>query len=130
MGAKVKYETADFPIRTVLFGSIGLAAIMVFFAALMWWLMFHFAAREQRASAQPHPLAQVAGPLLPPEPRLQAKPRQDLLALRAWEEETLTTYDWVDRGEGVVRVPINRAMNLLAQRGLPSTGAGNGGATR
>lgn len=129
MAAKAKYETADFSMRTVLMGSVGLAAIMVFFAALMWWLMLHFAAREERASARPHPLAQVSGPQLPPEPRLQAKPRQDLLSLRAWEEETLTTYDWVDREAGVVRIPIQRAIGLLSQRGFAGA-AREGGATK
>ena len=35
------------------------------------------------------------------------------------ENEVLGSYDWVDQKNGVVRIPIDRAMDLLAQRGLP-----------
>jgi hypothetical protein len=57
---------------------------------------------------------------LPPEPRLQTEPREDLRNLRESEERTLTTYGWVDRNAGVVRIPIDRAMTLTVERGLPS----------
>ena len=36
------------------------------------------------------------------------------------EEQTLHSYGWVDQQAGVVRIPIDRAMELLAQRGLPT----------
>ena len=39
--------------------------------------------------------------------------------LRASEKEQLTTYGWVDRKAGVVRIPIERALDLAAQRGIP-----------
>jgi hypothetical protein len=54
------------------------------------------------------------------EPRLQTNPRGDLQALRAHEEQLLNSYGWVDQGAGVVHVPIDRAMQLIAQRGLPT----------
>lgn len=40
--------------------------------------------------------------------------------LRALEEEQLSTYGWVDEGAGVTHIPIERAMELLVERGLPS----------
>src|SRR5450631_4442495 len=43
-----------------------------------------------------------------------------LKQLRATEENALTTYGWVDRKNGIVHIPIDQAMNLLAQRGLPT----------
>ncbi len=52
-------------------------------------------------------------------PRLQISPTQDLAAFRAQEDRELTTYGWINRTSGVVRIPIERAMDLLAQRGLP-----------
>jgi hypothetical protein len=55
----------------------------------------------------------------PPAPRLQVSPRADLEALRAAENEQLSTYGWVDRQSGVVHLPIARAITLTAQRGLP-----------
>ena len=40
--------------------------------------------------------------------------------MRAAEDKILNGYGWVDQAHGVVRVPIDRAIDMLAQRGLPS----------
>jgi hypothetical protein len=56
---------------------------------------------------------------VPPEPRIQADPGLDLWRLRAHEDKVLGSYGWSDRQAGAVRIPIDRAMELLAQRGLP-----------
>lgn len=53
-------------------------------------------------------------------PRLQLAPAEDLQAFRAREDAELTNYGWVDRTAGVVRIPVERAMELIAQRGLPA----------
>ena len=45
----------------------------------------------------------------------------DLKAFRAEEDAALTTYGWVDKGRGVARIPVEEAMRLLAERGLPRT---------
>ena len=52
--------------------------------------------------------------------RLQAHPRQDLKELREAEDALLKSYGWVDKNEGVIRIPIDEAMKLVLQRGLPS----------
>ncbi len=57
---------------------------------------------------------------LPPEPRLQTNPREDLLKLRASEDATLDSYGWVDKNLGIVRIPIALAMKLTLERGLPA----------
>lgn len=57
---------------------------------------------------------------LPPEPRLQDTPVLDLKAMRDAEDKILTSYGWVDKSKGVVRIPIDKAIDLLAQRGLPA----------
>jgi hypothetical protein len=56
---------------------------------------------------------------LPPAPRLQTNPRSDLERLRAYERARLTTFGWADRDRQVVRIPIDHAMRLLAERGIP-----------
>jgi hypothetical protein len=56
----------------------------------------------------------------PAEPRLQTTPALNLKAIRAAEDQALNSYGWVDQQKGVVRVPIDRAIDLLAQKGLPS----------
>lgn len=54
----------------------------------------------------------------PPGPRLQVAPRADLDRLRARESDRLTTFGWVDQDKQIVRMPIERAMKLLSERGL------------
>ena len=56
--------------------------------------------------------------VLPPEPRFQTDPHAELLRLRAAEDSMLTTYGWVDRDSGLARIPVSRAMALIAERGL------------
>jgi hypothetical protein len=36
------------------------------------------------------------------------------------EVQRLNSYGWVDQQAGIARIPIDRAMALLAQRGLPT----------
>lgn len=54
-----------------------------------------------------------------PEPQLETNERTELDKIRLGEEETLSSYDYVDKNAGVIRIPIERAMDLLVQRGLP-----------
>ena len=54
-----------------------------------------------------------------PEPQLETNERTELNKIRLQEEQKLSTYDYVDKDAGTVRIPIDRAMELLAQRGLP-----------
>ena len=54
-----------------------------------------------------------------PAPQLETKERIQLNKVRLGEEETLSTYDYIDKNSGTVRIPIDRAMDLIAQRGLP-----------
>jgi hypothetical protein len=54
----------------------------------------------------------------PPPPRLQVAPQVDLDRLHADETKKLTTFGWVDQANGVTRIPIERAMRLLSERGL------------
>jgi hypothetical protein len=87
----------------------------------MVWLLFqYFATREAQRVPPEYPLAVSQGERTPPEPRLQTAPREDLRELRASEDELLSTYGWVDRNAGIVRIPINEAMRLTLERGLPT----------
>ena len=54
-----------------------------------------------------------------PEPQLETNERTELNDIRLREANLLSTYDYVDKDAGTVRIPINRAMELLVQRGLP-----------
>jgi hypothetical protein len=54
-----------------------------------------------------------------PDPRLETDERTELNGIRIAEEQKLNSYGWVDEKAGTVHIPIERAMELLAQRGLP-----------
>ena len=52
--------------------------------------------------------------------RLQASERQEMIDFRAREDKTLRSYEWVDHNAGVVRIPIDQAIKLTLEQGLPS----------
>ena len=55
-----------------------------------------------------------------PTPRLQMDDgNQDLADMHQKEDLLLDHYTWVDKSQGKVRIPIERAMELIVQRGLP-----------
>jgi hypothetical protein len=58
-----------------------------------------------------------------PQPRLETDERTEIHDFRLKEEQHLHTYGWVDQSSGVMRIPIERAMELVAQRGLATTPA-------
>jgi hypothetical protein len=52
------------------------------------------------------------------DPRLQIDPTADLAALRTVQERELSSYGWVDRRTGRVRIPISRAIQDVANTGI------------
>jgi len=117
---EVHHETSDVDIRAILGFGAGLFVVAVGIHVIVWLLFGYFASREAQRVPPEYPLAASQGERLPPEPRLQIAPRDDLRDLRASEDELLSNYGWVDRNAGIVRIPINEAMRLTLQRGLPT----------
>jgi hypothetical protein len=110
------HEHTDVNVRPIFVAGIGLALALIFVGALMLGLFDLFAAHEARVSPPANPLAAAEGPRLPPEPRLQVHPVKDLRELREAEDNLLDHYGWVDKNAGVVRIPIERAIDLLAAK--------------
>jgi hypothetical protein len=65
-------------------------------------------------------------PNLPPEPRDDSDPVQHLDEFRAREQYALDHYSWVDRSKGLVSIPIEQAMRMVVERGIPPTKAAAG----
>ncbi len=118
--ASAGHETRDISVRgVVLFGaSLAMAAVLIHVA--IWGLYRYMTAEADAGETVEYPLAVGAGRQLPPAPRLQVQPREELKALRREEEAVLNRYAWVDAGTGIVRIPIERAMALVLERGLPT----------
>ena len=99
--------------------AVWLTIAMIVSAGIVYGTFWVFEGQEQNASrtAQVFPLA--AGQTKEPQgPRLQTQPFKDVYLLRQREQELLNSYGWVDQGAGVVRIPIEDAMRLMAERGL------------
>jgi hypothetical protein len=116
----VHHEESDVNIRAILGFAAGLLVFAIVIHIAMWGLFRFFEAQASHQEQPTYPLAAKQEQRLPPEPRLQTNPKQDLADLRTAEERTLTTYGWVDRNAGVVRIPIEQAMKLTIERGLPA----------
>lgn len=112
----VHHESRDTNLPSIaLFGGaiVVTVAIVMFFC----WGLFRIYTYVQPLSPTLTPFASPRP--LPPEPRLQPKPENDLQNYLEDQHTELNSYGWVDRSQGVVRIPIERAMQLLLQQGLP-----------
>jgi hypothetical protein len=119
--------------RDVTFRPLVIAAALLVIALLvavvgMERLFDYLAAREASRSEPASPLA-ASRRDAPPEPRLQTEPLEDLQALREREQSALDGYGWVDREQGIVRIPIERALELTLER-APKTPALRDGVER
>ncbi len=114
------YEKRDLSVKAIAIFGIVLTAVVIAALVSMVWLYGFFNVSQARRDAPPSPLASARPG--PPEPRLQANPIQDLKAFRAAEDNLLNRYGWVNKEAGIARIPIDRAMDLVAEQGLPVPG--------
>jgi len=123
------YERHDIGAAGVLYFLLGLAVAGLFVYFVVAGLYSYL---EKRSEAQQTPV----NPLVTnapqdtrriqkdypqaafPNPKLEEDERVQLNDIRLKEEQTLSTYDYLDKNAGTVRIPIDRAMDLVAQRGL------------
>ncbi len=105
------HELSEVDIRGIAWSGAGLAAGTIVVCFFVYFLL--------RFMTTIHPIAQA--PLHPPpEPRLQEHPWEEYQNLKTSELNQLHSYQWVNKRDGVVRIPIDRAMDLLLERGLPT----------
>ncbi|MBZ5555996.1 MAG: hypothetical protein LAO77_01845 [Acidobacteriia bacterium] len=116
----VHHEESDINLRGVLGFGLGLFVVAVVVHLVIWGMFSYFNAREARHVEPEYPLAITQAAKTPPEPRLQVNPRQDLRDLRDQEDRILGSYGWADKNAGTVRIPIDEAIRLTLQRGLPA----------
>ena len=113
----IGHETTDVNVWAVGKFAIGLVVVCVVSIGLLFGLLKFFQSREETSVANT-----VEPTKIFPQPQLQKTPIPDLKAIRAEEDKLLNGYAWVDQPKGVVRIPVDRAIEVLAQRGLPTRG--------
>lgn len=112
------YESYTLNVRPLALSGVGLVVLVVASFLFMGWLFDYFSERQGQQDVPPVQLVEEQQP--PPGPHLQVAPHADLLKLRVAEDAALQSYAWVNRDAGIVRIPIERALELLAERGLPA----------
>lgn len=110
------HERQDVNIRWMAYFGVALVVLLVGSAVLMWWLFDIFDIESRRVDA---PTLTAESQPVPPGPRLQASPAQDMREMLAAERRLLEHYAWVEPSAGVVRIPIERAMEWVVTQGLP-----------
>src|SRR5215213_7751771 len=117
---EVVHEESDVNVAAIIRFGIGLLLIGAFIHVFLWWLQGTYSRQNQRAQAQVYPLAAGQQDRLPPSPRFQENPQQELQDLRAKQKALLEGYGWVNKEGGVARIPIEDAMKIVVERGLPA----------
>jgi hypothetical protein len=116
---EVAHEHSDISIGAIVWFLVMLVAVVLVTDLAMWGLFRGLDKIEQSNDPFVTPLAAPPGEL-PAEPRLQTTPWHDLGEFRAEDMKRIRGYGWVDQNAGIGHVPIERAKELLLQRGLPS----------
>ena len=108
------HEVTDVPARPLAQVAIGIAVLVLgsFLAMFVLFRIFNY--YQPLFDDPPHSLA--AARQATTGPRIQIDPPRQKFDLRETEEQILSTYGWVNKDVGVARIPVDRAMELIAEK--------------
>lgn len=126
----INYESRDLGARGIVVFLIVLAISGILIEILVWGMLRFYnkmtvesnvpTAGTSQLYGQPYATPVTGDPSLRfPKPALQVDDVADMNKLKAENEEILNSYAWVDKNNGTVRVPIQQAIDQVAQKGLP-----------
>jgi hypothetical protein len=125
----VKHEGEDINVWAVVKFGIGLLILGIVSYIGQYAMLKVFEHERLASEAAPPPMARGAEDRLPPPPRLQMMPGSasefktpdyEMRAMVEDEDKTLASYGWVNKNSSIVRIPIDEAMKLILEKGLPS----------
>jgi hypothetical protein len=115
------HEANTLAVRGLIVFAVVLVAVGIFVEFCLLFVMRDFSKEENALQALAPPrFNDDSGP--PRGPRLQAQPSSDLARLKEAELRRLNGYGWVNRDAGIAHIPIARAIEIVAEKGLPSSG--------
>ena len=120
-GRDAVQRSRDVDLRGVLLTGFWLAVGTIASAAFVGGLLWFLGRSPNRADKALSSLVVSNLKRTPPAPRLEANPVEPRVRMRAEEDWVLQSYGWVDERAGMARIPIDRAMDLMAERGLPAS---------
>lgn len=125
-----QYEHTDVEPAVAYRFAVWLAVAMALSAGLVYgtFIVLEKGRAAEDTSTQTFPLA-VGQSHEPPAPRLQTQPFKDVYQLKTEQRGALNSYGWVDKANGVVHIPVDRAMQLLLERGMPARPNGSSAPT-
>jgi hypothetical protein len=110
----IGHETTDVNIWAIGKFAIGLVIITLLSVFLLIGLFKFFETRDGQEARTMDPVKSFPTPtLLPDEPKV-------LGSFKAGEDKQLSSYGWVDQSKGIVRIPVDQALEAVAKRGLPA----------
>ena len=121
------HEYKDISFKSIVRFAVVLVVITVVTHVLLWGVFEILDSRVTYAEEY-NPMALPN--TLPPAPRLQVDEGEDINEFRMQEDSMMQAYGWLDRNAGVARIPIDRAIEVIATKGLPSTSAAAASAPR
>lgn len=107
--AERKHEATDIHTGRALRIAMALVAVILLASAAAWFFPPRFSAEQEGVSSSSFTEQKSAESL----PRAQISPSRDLAEVMAKQRRILHGYGWIDRNTGVVRIPIQRAMEQL-----------------
>jgi hypothetical protein len=126
----VHHEPGDVNAQALTKFGLSMAALIVVFLFGLWGMFEYLKNREAELGLPLSPTAIVNAQKHPPDPQLQAHAAQAMRDWRAAEDRAMHQYAWIDPDKGIVQIPVDRALDLIAQRGLPAAPAQPGGKTK
>ena len=112
------YEADDVRSAPLILFMGGLLVAIALALVFLWWLIGRWIGEPVDVAVQLPPV--VTTPRAVPGPGLDALPESELERLLTREGERLNSYGWIDRETGVVHIPIDRAIELIVETGLPA----------
>jgi len=112
------HETRDAKIAPIVLTGAGLA-LTVAIVGLVVYGIFQYLETHPATSARANPMSTEQSQI-PPAPRIEEHPAIEIQQLHAQENSILSTYGWANKKAGVVRIPIDRAVELQLERGFPT----------
>ncbi|HUY12384.1 MAG TPA: hypothetical protein VMX16_01985 [Terriglobia bacterium] len=115
--AAVGHETRDADVNKLAIFGLVLAA-MILFGFVVTEALFRYSIHAGNEHRHTSPFENARQ--IPPKPHLLVSDPADYQHYMEHQTEMLNSYGWVDPQQGTVRIPIDRAMHLLLQKGLPT----------
>ena len=125
----VSFEERDIKVATIYWYLIALGLATVA-ALIICIFILHFTSNLAASSDTPPPPSREAlGKDFPPEPRLQGVPGPEFDAQKDLRYKLKADFDanekleWIDKNAGIAQIPVEDAMKIIAEKGLPASSA-------